>query len=81
MERGATEFAELLREGPRDCWIALTEDESKIVARGETMREAVEEARKHGVEDPIVLLVPKTWIPAVYLEQCPGAEAIYQLPN
>jgi len=56
----------VLAGAPRNCWLALNEKETEIVGRGETMTEAVEEAKKHGVDDPIVIWAPKTWSPAVY---------------
>jgi hypothetical protein len=55
----------LLRSAPRNCWLALSDDESKIVGRGETVADAIEDAKKVGIEDPVVVWSPKTWIPAV----------------
>lgn len=60
------DLSEILAKAPRNCWLALNEDETAIVGKGETMREAVEEARKNGVEDPIVLWSPKSLLPTVY---------------
>ncbi|HLJ39929.1 MAG TPA: hypothetical protein VKT50_00445 [Candidatus Acidoferrales bacterium] len=60
------DFVTLLSEGPRDCWLALNEDQDAIVGRGETMAEAVKEARVNGVQDPVVMWAPKTWRPAIY---------------
>ena len=62
----AVDLSELLAKAPRNCWLALNEEETAIVGRGETMKEAVEEARKNGIEDPIVLWCPKTWLASVY---------------
>jgi hypothetical protein len=56
----------MLSKAPRDCWIALAQDQSKIVGRGATLAEAAEEARKNGVDDPVVLWSPRIWAPAVY---------------
>ena len=63
----AHDISDLLAKAPRNCWLALNDKEKTIVGRGETMQEAVEEARKNGVEDPIVIWAPKTWSSAVYL--------------
>ncbi len=60
------DLAGLLSNAPRDCWLALNEDETAVVGRGETIAEAVEEARKNNVEDPIVIWAPKTWGAIVY---------------
>lgn len=62
----AHDISDLLAKAPRNCWLALNEKETAIVARGETMQEAVDEAKKNGVEDPIVIWAPKDWAPAVY---------------
>ncbi len=62
----AMELQDLLASAPRECWLALNEDKSRIVGRGETLEEAVKEARQNGVDDPIVFWAPKSWIPAVY---------------
>jgi hypothetical protein len=56
----------LLANAPRNCWLALNEEETAIVGRGDTVREAVEEARRSGVEDPIILWSPRSWLPSVY---------------
>ena len=47
-----TDLAALLASAPRNCWLALNEDETAVVGRGETLEEAVHEARKNKVEDP-----------------------------
>jgi hypothetical protein len=60
------DISELLAKAPRNCWLALNEEETAVVGRGETMQEAVEEAKKNGVDDPIVIWAPKNWSPAVY---------------
>lgn len=60
------DLSELLANAPRNCWLALNEEESAIVGRGETMKDAVEEARRNGVDDPIVFWSPKTLLPTVY---------------
>ena len=60
------DISELLAKAPRNCWLALNEEETAVVGRGETMQEAVEEAKKNGVNDPKVIWAPKNWSPAVY---------------
>ncbi len=52
------DLSEILANAPRNCWLALNEEQSAIVGRGETLEEAIAEARKNGVEDPIVLWAP-----------------------
>ena len=54
---------EALRSAPLDSWIALSEDESKIVAVGKTYSEAVAKCESAGVTDPIILKTPASWGP------------------
>jgi hypothetical protein len=54
-----------LREGPSDGWAAFSENEDRIVAYGATYEEAVENAGKSGVTEPVLVKIPKDWKPAV----------------
>lgn len=56
---------EILQQAPRDSWIALSEDEEKIVANGKTFSEAVEAAKKAGEPEPVLIHVPQSWTPVV----------------
>ncbi len=69
-ESHVVDLSTLLRNAPRNCWLALSDDESRIVGRGESVAGAVEEARKAGVEDPVLVWSPKTWIPIVLEGDC-----------
>jgi hypothetical protein len=52
-----------LRSAPPDSWIALSEDESAIIAVGSTYEEVVAKTEEAGVSDPILIKTPKTWAP------------------
>ena len=54
---------EALQGAPLDKWIALSEDESRIVAVGSTYTEAVANSEKARVSDPVMFKTPKAWIP------------------
>ena len=54
---------DVLRSAPLNSWIALSEDESKIVAVGSTFSEVVTNSEKVGVSDPIIIKTPKAWAP------------------
>jgi hypothetical protein len=56
----------LLDKAPRNCWLALDQAESKVVGRGENIKEAVRHAKENGEDDPVLIWAPKEWIPAVY---------------
>lgn len=54
---------ELLRNAPLNSWVALSQDESSIVAVGATYDEAVRNSEKAGVDDPVILKTPARWLP------------------
>jgi hypothetical protein len=53
----------LLRSAPLNKWIALSEDESHIIAVGETYSEVSERSDLAGVSDPVILKTPPQWAP------------------
>jgi hypothetical protein len=52
-----------LRNAPLNSWIALSEDESKIVAVGASFEEVTRNSEMAGVEDPLVIKTPRSWLP------------------
>jgi hypothetical protein len=44
-------------------WIALSEDESRIVAVGDTFGEVSERSDLAGFPDPLILKTPEEWAP------------------
>ena len=54
---------EVLRSAPLNSWIALSEDESKIVAVGTSYDEVVTKSENAGVSDPVLIKTPKSWLP------------------
>ena len=52
-----------LRSAPLDSWVALSEDESRIVASGATYEEVVKKSEEAGVFDPVIVKTPKSWLP------------------
>lgn len=65
MATESTSRVDVLIGAARNCWLALTEDETRIVGKGETLELAIEEAKKNGVDDPIVIWSPREWRHAV----------------
>jgi len=55
--------SEALRSAPLDSWIALTEDESGIIAVGATYEEVSKQLDKAGLENSIIIKTPKSWMP------------------
>jgi hypothetical protein len=54
---------DLLRSAPLNKWIALSEDESTILAIGESFGEVSELIDRAGVSDPVILKTPESWVP------------------
>ncbi len=54
---------EALRKAPLDRWIALSNDETRIVAVGTTMLEVQQELQRIGELDAVILKTPKEWLP------------------
>ena len=48
-----------------DRWIALSADESHVVAESETFEGVVEAAELSGESDPLILRVPDNWMPRI----------------
>ena len=44
-------------------WIALTLDEKKVIASGESLEQILEESKKKGLEHPIVMRIPPAVVP------------------
>jgi hypothetical protein len=54
---------EALKSAPLDSWIALSQDETSIVAVGTSYAEVVEKSEQAGVTDPVLVKTPKEWLP------------------
>jgi len=63
MSPQAVSRLKVLRSAPLDSWIALSEDESTIVAVGSSYLEVSELSDAAGVEDPIIIKTPPHWSP------------------
>jgi Family of unknown function (DUF5678) len=62
----AEQRSKLLREAPRDCWVAIAEEEARIVAHGRDYSDVVNEAENAGFNDPLMIRIPKQWAPACF---------------
>ena len=50
-----------LLSAPPDSWVALSEDETRVVASGDTFEEVCIKAEAEGVSEPIIVKTPKDW--------------------
>ena len=57
------DISEIVRNAPRNCWLALNEEQSEIVGHGKTIDMAVDAAQARGVKEPVLLWSPEQWIP------------------
>ena len=62
----AEERVRILSEAKPNSWLAFASDESKVVGRGDTYMEAVEDSERHGEIDPIMVRIPESWEPRVF---------------
>ena len=62
----AEERVRILSEAKPNSWLAFASDESKVVGRGDTYMEAVDDAERHGEIDPIMVRIPESWEPGVF---------------
>jgi hypothetical protein len=53
---------QLLREAPRGKWVALSSDETRIVAVADSFGAAAKEAKRLGHFAPVVWPIPKRWL-------------------
>ena len=60
------ERVRILREAKPNIWIALSADESGLVAYGNTYAEVVANAKAKGETDPVILKTPDDWSPKVF---------------
>ena len=60
----ATEIARLkvLQSAPLNSWIALSDDETRIVAVGASYEEAAQKSESLGIDDPVILKTPERWL-------------------
>lgn len=52
------DLSAVLNGAPRECWLALDEDGTRVVAWAETMEEAVNRAKANGVNEPLMCWSP-----------------------
>jgi hypothetical protein len=57
-----TPRSDALRAAPLDSWIALTEDETRVIATGATYQEVSKQLDAVGVEDSVIIKTPKSWL-------------------
>ena len=60
----ALDFTKIVKKY-KGRWVALTEDEKKVVSSGKSAKETLEKAKKEGFKNPILFKVPISILPYV----------------
>ncbi len=55
----AFHFGELLKGVPCGAWVAISTDRKHVIVYGADMRKVLEEAKKKGEPNPIILRIPQ----------------------
>jgi hypothetical protein len=63
----AEERVRILREAKPNTWVAFSEDESKVVAYGDSYSQVVKAAEDLGEKEPLIVKTPENWNPKVFL--------------
>ena len=50
-----------LRNAAPNRWVALSQDETKVVGEGDTFDEAASAAEANGESDPVLVRIPEDW--------------------
>ena len=59
MATASIDYSALLKGLPPGAWVAISKDNSKVVAYAADLKTAIEMARQRGEQDPLVLRVPE----------------------
>jgi TPP-dependent indolepyruvate ferredoxin oxidoreductase alpha subunit len=50
-----------LREAPLNSWIALSDDETRVIAAGASYQEVADELDRMGDESSVIVKTPPSW--------------------
>ncbi len=53
---------EALRAAPMNSWVALSEDETRVIATGATYEEVVKRTEEAGIAEPVLIKTPSKWL-------------------
>ena len=63
----AEERVRILREAKPNSWLAFSEDESKVVACGDSYSQVVKAAEDVGEAEPVIVKIPENWNSKVFI--------------
>jgi TPP-dependent indolepyruvate ferredoxin oxidoreductase alpha subunit len=53
--------SEALRSAPLDSWVAIDENETRIIAAGATYEEVSQKLDDAGIDDAVIIKTPESW--------------------
>ena len=56
----ALDVADLLKNIPAGAWVAISADETRVIAFGAELRTVLEQAKERGEAGPLITRVPET---------------------
>lgn len=54
--------SDALRAAPLNSWVALSEDETRVVATGASYEEVSKRLDDAGIEDSVIIKTPESWL-------------------
>jgi Family of unknown function (DUF5678) len=54
--------SEALRSAPLNSWVALSEDETRVIATGATYEEVSKRLDEAGEENAVIIKTPESWL-------------------
>jgi Family of unknown function (DUF5678) len=64
---GAKDISKLLEDIPKGAWVALSNDEERVVAYAAELQDALDKAKDAGESNPVVTRVPQHGAQALIL--------------
>jgi transaldolase len=61
------DISKLLAGVPKGAWVALSQDEERMIAYAAELQEALDKAKKAGEAEPVVIRVPEAEAPTLLL--------------
>lgn len=61
------DVSRLLADVPKGAWVALSQDEERVVAYAAELQEVLQKAKHAGEKDPVVIRVPEADAPTLLL--------------
>lgn len=54
--------SDALRTAPLNSWVALSEDETRVIATGASYEEVAKRLDEAGVENSVIIKTPESWL-------------------